>query len=73
MSSTGIPAPRTNTDCGDIDRMNDVHVRDGKLQTSDGTELKPTETFVTEPEKPIEPVHRERLERRPADEANGAK
>ncbi len=40
---------------GDIYHVSDVRVRDGKLQTPDGTELKPTEPFATEPEKPSSP------------------
>jgi hypothetical protein len=59
------PFLRHNGGRGEFYRVSDVHVRDGKLQTGDGTELKPTEPFATEPVKPTEPLHRDRLERRP--------
>lgn len=53
---------------GELFRVSDAKVHDGKLQTLDGTELKPTQAFAPDPEKRVEPVHRERLERRPASE-----
>jgi hypothetical protein len=55
---------------GEIFRVSDARVRDGKLLTSDGVELRPTDTFVEEAPKTIQPVHGERLERRPADDEN---
>ncbi|MDB6170544.1 MAG: hypothetical protein JWM88_3408 [Verrucomicrobia bacterium] len=50
---------------GEIFRVDHVKAGDGKLRTADGAELKPTEAFATEPEKPAVRARRERLERRP--------
>ena len=58
---------------GEIYRVQDLKVRAGILQTLDGQPVAPTEAFVSDPLVPVEPVPRERLERRPAADPSGAK
>lgn len=58
---------------GDLFRVDDVRVRDGKLTTADGAELKPTEQFVSEQKAASTPVSRQRLERRPSADTEGTK
>ena len=53
---------------GEIFRVEDPKVRDGKLHTPEGKVLEPTETFEVETVVPVARARRERLERRPANE-----
>jgi hypothetical protein len=51
---------------GNLYRVEDVSVKDGKLITTSGQALAPSGTIPHEPAKPIQRPARERLERRPA-------
>jgi hypothetical protein len=46
-------------------RVEDVKMQDGKLVTTSGKPLTPTDPFPQEPAKPIQRPQRDRLERRP--------
>lgn len=50
---------------GEIYRVDDIKIRDGQLQTTDGRAIEPTETFISDPVAPVERIQRERSERSP--------
>ena len=58
---------------GALFTVEDVKVSNGELQTKEGRALKPTGTFTPDPVVPVVPTSRERLERRPVDNASGTR